>query len=61
MKKRNQLVSALLTGVLLGGAASGTIGTTPLRTAAEESSAGDESDYGVWTHSDVGLVHVVTG
>ena len=45
MKKRNQLVSALLTGVLLGGAASGTIGTTPLRTAAEESSAGDESDY----------------
>ena len=38
-------MSALLTGVLLGGAASGTIGTTPLRTAAEESSAGDESDY----------------
>ena len=38
-------MSALLTGVLLGGAASGTIGTTPLRTAAEESSAGGESDY----------------
>ena len=38
-------MSALLTGVLLGGAASGTIGTTPLRTAAEESIADGESDY----------------
>ncbi len=28
---------------------------------AKRMRCGDESDYGVWTHSDVGLVHVVTG
>ena len=38
LKKRNQLVSALLTGVLLGGTATAAVSSAPMDTAAEESS-----------------------
>ena len=44
MKKRNQLVSALLTGMLLGGTATATVTTTPLDAAAEESKADTSAD-----------------
>ena len=49
MKKRNQLVSALLTGLLIGGSATTAVSTTPFDASAQESKAaeaesGDEDD-----------------
>ena len=49
MKKRNQLVSTLLTGILISGLGTATIGTVPVVVTAEGSdvqTAGDSGDSG---------------